>query len=47
MGRGAPAVQLSLLTRKADAETRPLGAVGDAMPSVLATTLRQRNLAGR
>jgi DNA-binding transcriptional LysR family regulator len=47
LGRGAPAVQLSLVTRKADADTRPLRAVGDAMTAVLATTLRHRSLAGR
>ncbi|MBK6007229.1 LysR family transcriptional regulator [Ramlibacter ginsenosidimutans] len=47
VGRGAPAIQLSLATRKADADSRPLRAVGDAMTSVLANTLRLRNLAGR
>ena len=47
LGRGAPAIQLSLATRKADADSRPLRAVGDAMTSVLANTLRLRNLAGR
>jgi DNA-binding transcriptional LysR family regulator len=47
LGRGAPAVQVSLVTRKADADSRPLRAVGDAMTSVLANTLRQRSLAGR
>ena len=47
LGRGAPAVQLSLATRKVDADSRPLRAVSEAMTSVLATTLRQRNLAGR
>jgi DNA-binding transcriptional LysR family regulator len=47
LGRGAPAIQLSLATRKADADSRPLRAVGDAMTSVLANTLRHRSLAGR
>lgn len=46
-GRGAPAIQLSLATRKADADSRALQAVGDAMTSVLAVTLRQGSLAGR
>lgn len=47
LGRAAPAVQLSLVTRKADAESRPLQAVGDAMTAALAGTLRNRSLAGR
>lgn len=47
LGRGAPAFQLSLATRKADAESRPLRAVGDAMAAVLGNSLRQRSLAGR
>ena len=47
LGRGAPAVPVSLATRKADADSRPLRAVGDAMTAALATTLRQRSLAGR
>jgi len=45
LGRGAPAVQMSLVTRKADADSRPLRAVGDAMTAALATTVR--TLAGR
>jgi len=45
LGRGAPAVQMSLVTRKADADSRPLRAVGDAMTAALATTLR--TFAGR
>lgn len=45
LSRGAPAVQMSLVTRKADADSRPLRAVGDAMTAALATTLR--TLAGR
>ncbi len=45
LGRGAPAVQMSLVTRKADANSRPLLAVGDAMTAALAATLR--TLAGR
>ncbi len=43
--RGAPAVQMSLVSRKTDAESRPLRAVGDAMTAALATKLR--TLAGR
>lgn len=45
LGRGAPAVQLSVVSRRADADSRPLRAVGDAMTAALATTLR--TLAGR
>jgi DNA-binding transcriptional LysR family regulator len=47
LGRNAPAIQLSLVTRKADAESRPLRALAEAMTAVLSTTLRQRSLAGR
>lgn len=47
LGRGAPAVQLSLASRKADAESRPLRAVSEAVTSALVVTLRQRGLAGR
>ncbi len=47
LGRGAPAVQLSLVSRKADAESRPLRAVSEAITTALAVTLRQRGLAGR
>ena len=36
LGRGAPAVQMSLVTRKADADSRPLRAVADAMTAALA-----------
>jgi DNA-binding transcriptional LysR family regulator len=45
LGRGAPAVQMALVTRKADANSRLLLAVGDAMTAALATQLR--TLAGR
>ena len=45
--RGAPAIQLSLATRKADADSRPLLAVADVMTAVAAAALRQHNLAGR
>ena len=45
LSRGAPAVQMSLVTRKVDADSRSLRAVGDAMTAALATTLR--TLAGR
>lgn len=47
LGRNAPAVQLSLASRKADAENRPLRAVREAVASALAVTLRPRGLAGR
>lgn len=47
LGRGAPAVQLSLASRKAEAESRPLRAVSEAVTTALAGTLRQRSLAGR
>lgn len=46
LGRGAPAVQMSLVTRKADADSRLLLAVREAMTGALAGTLRQRSLAG-
>jgi DNA-binding transcriptional LysR family regulator len=47
LGRGAPAIELSLVTRKADADSRLLHAVGDTMTSVLAATVRHRGVAGR
>lgn len=47
LGRGAPAVQLSLVSRKADAQSRPLRAVSEAVTSALTVTLRSRVLAGR
>ena len=47
LGRGAPAVQLSLVSRKADAQSRPLRAVSEAVTSALTVTLRSRGLAGR
>jgi DNA-binding transcriptional LysR family regulator len=40
LGRGAPSVQMSLVTRKADADSRLLHAVGDATSVALSTTLR-------
>ncbi|WP_295529111.1 LysR family transcriptional regulator [uncultured Pseudacidovorax sp.] len=45
LGRSAPAVQMSLVCRKSDADSRPLRAVGDAMTAVLTGTVRA--LAGR
>jgi DNA-binding transcriptional LysR family regulator len=45
LGRGAPAVQMSLVTCKADADSRALRAVLDAMQAALASRLR--TLAGR
>lgn len=47
LGRGAPAIQLSLVTRKAGANSRALQALGETMGAVLASTLRHRGLAGR
>ena len=47
LGRGAPAIQLSLVMRKADAESRPLRAVADVVTTALAAALRQHSLAGR
>ncbi len=46
LGRGAPAVQMSLVTRKADADSRLLLAVREAMVSGLAGSLRMRSMAG-
>jgi DNA-binding transcriptional LysR family regulator len=46
LGRGAPSVQFSLVTRKTDAESRPLVALRDAMNSVLAEEQRQRMASG-
>lgn len=45
LARGAPAVQMSLVSRRAEADSRPLRAVGDAMTVALAARLR--GLAGR
>jgi DNA-binding transcriptional LysR family regulator len=47
LGRGAPAIQLSLVTRKPDAQSRPLRAVADVITAALAAALRQHSLAGR
>lgn len=46
LGRGAPSIQLSLVTRKADEESRPLVAVRDAMLSTLMTSQRHRTANG-
>ena len=46
LGRGAPAVQMSLVTRKADADSRLLQAVREAMAGALAGSLRQRTMVG-
>lgn len=46
LGRGAPAVQMSLVTRKADADSRLLLAVREAMVGGLAASLRMRTMAG-
>jgi DNA-binding transcriptional LysR family regulator len=46
LGRSAPSIQLSLVTRKADEESRPLEAVRDALLSTLMTAQRHRNANG-
>lgn len=46
LGRGAPALQLSLVTRKADDDDRALGAVRDAMTSVCVDAQRHRTASG-
>jgi len=46
LGRDAPAVQMSLVTRKADAENRPLQAVREALAGGISGSLRMRTLAG-
>ncbi len=46
LGRGAPTLQLSLVTRKADDDDRALGAVRDAMTSVCVDAQRQRAAGG-
>ena len=46
LGRGAPALQLSLVTRKADDDDRALGALRDAMTSVCIDAQRQRMASG-
>ncbi|MDO8773774.1 MAG: LysR family transcriptional regulator [Burkholderiaceae bacterium] len=46
LGRGAPTVQLSMVTRKADDDNRPLAAVQGAMLSTLMTAQRHRITSG-
>lgn len=46
LGRAAPAVQMSLVMRKADADSRPLGAVRDGLGQAVAAALRHRAMAG-
>ena len=46
LGRGAPALQLSLITRKADDDDRALGAVRNAMTSVCVDAQRHRTASG-
>lgn len=46
LGRDTPAVQMSLVTRKADADSRLLGALREAMTRTVAGHVRQRTLAG-
>jgi DNA-binding transcriptional LysR family regulator len=46
LGRGAPALQMSLVTRKADDDDRALGVLRDAMTSVSIEAQRQRAASG-
>jgi DNA-binding transcriptional LysR family regulator len=46
LGRNAPSIQLSMVTRKADDDSRPLVAVRDAMLSTLMNAQRQRSSSG-
>ncbi|MCZ2499033.1 LysR family transcriptional regulator [Xylophilus sp. Kf1] len=46
LGRGAPVLQLSLVTRKADDDSRPVAAVSDAVRSVLMAAQRSRTASG-
>jgi DNA-binding transcriptional LysR family regulator len=46
LGRGAPALQMSLVTRKADDDDRALGVLRDAMTSVCIEAQRQRAASG-
>lgn len=46
LGRGAPVLQLSLVTRKADDDNRPVAAVRDAVRSVLMAAQRSRTASG-
>ncbi|RZL55007.1 MAG: LysR family transcriptional regulator [Variovorax sp.] len=46
LGRGAPALQLSLVTRKADDDDRALGVLREAMTSVCIDAQRRRTASG-
>lgn len=46
LGRNAPVLQLSLVTRKADDDSRPVAAVRDAVRSVLMAAQRTRTATG-
>ncbi|CAN5118355.1 LysR family transcriptional regulator [soil metagenome] len=46
LGRSAPVLQLSLVTRKGDDDSRPLKVLKDAMSVVLATLAKRRTAAG-
>lgn len=46
LGRGAPVLQLSLVTRKTDDDNRPVAAVRDAVRSVLMAAQRSRTASG-
>jgi DNA-binding transcriptional LysR family regulator len=41
LGRDAPILRISLVTRKSDSDSRPLSALKDAMTTVMSTTLKQ------
>ena len=43
LGRSAPVLQLSLVTRKADDDNRPIAAVRDAMLSALMSAEQRRS----
>lgn len=46
LGRHAPVLQMSLVSRKADDDDRPIGALRDAITSVLTDAQRQRTARG-
>ncbi|MET0508910.1 MAG: LysR family transcriptional regulator [Burkholderiaceae bacterium] len=47
LGRGAPVLQLSLITRKGDDDSRPMQVLKEAMDSVLAEAAKRRDAASR
>lgn len=46
LGRQAPVLQMAMVTRKADDDSRPIGALRDAVTSVLTDAQRQRTALG-